>query len=271
MAASDMRNRRHVQPLLTWSTNVAHPMASPYHQGGGPVGPPHHYPGAGEVDGSVQAGQAGPSTAAQRADYNSALLCRLGQETVQDIVARMMDAFQTLKTMQVPNGTIQVMNSTDEKKHKLQDIFSHLNLLFRRLRKIFDKCNENFSCMEYTHVEVGGDYPMETNKPRMRANGLEKMMLRKIEERRKRRRLPMCWLKGVKKVTGWLLSMVPLKDEPEVRQDDRKVSEALKGITEEHKNLVEQVSLKNRQIKEVIDLLRSLIWDINTMLYMRKS
>ncbi|UYV64362.1 ADAM22 [Cordylochernes scorpioides] len=28
MAASDMRNRRHVQPLLTWSTNAAHPTGS---------------------------------------------------------------------------------------------------------------------------------------------------------------------------------------------------------------------------------------------------
>ncbi|UYV74993.1 hypothetical protein LAZ67_12002029, partial [Cordylochernes scorpioides] len=27
MAASDMRNRRHVQPLLTWSTNAAHPVS----------------------------------------------------------------------------------------------------------------------------------------------------------------------------------------------------------------------------------------------------
>ncbi|UYV74657.1 SOCS5 [Cordylochernes scorpioides] len=29
MATSDMRNRRHVQPLLTWSTNTAHPEAPP--------------------------------------------------------------------------------------------------------------------------------------------------------------------------------------------------------------------------------------------------
>ncbi|UYV81853.1 hypothetical protein LAZ67_20002698 [Cordylochernes scorpioides] len=27
MAASDMRNRRHVQLLLTWSTNAAHPVS----------------------------------------------------------------------------------------------------------------------------------------------------------------------------------------------------------------------------------------------------
>ncbi|UYV65987.1 hypothetical protein LAZ67_3006071 [Cordylochernes scorpioides] len=27
MAASDMRNRHHVQPLLTWSTNAAHPVS----------------------------------------------------------------------------------------------------------------------------------------------------------------------------------------------------------------------------------------------------
>ncbi|UYV78291.1 hypothetical protein LAZ67_16000865 [Cordylochernes scorpioides] len=30
MATSDMRNRRHVQPLLTWSTNAAHPNKSPH-------------------------------------------------------------------------------------------------------------------------------------------------------------------------------------------------------------------------------------------------
>ncbi|UYV65807.1 hypothetical protein LAZ67_3005500 [Cordylochernes scorpioides] len=31
MAASDMRNRRHVQPLLTWSTNILYPwIRSPY-------------------------------------------------------------------------------------------------------------------------------------------------------------------------------------------------------------------------------------------------
>ncbi|UYV82985.1 hypothetical protein LAZ67_22001629 [Cordylochernes scorpioides] len=27
MATSDMRNRCHVQPLLTWSTNTAHPIS----------------------------------------------------------------------------------------------------------------------------------------------------------------------------------------------------------------------------------------------------
>ncbi|UYV78029.1 hypothetical protein LAZ67_15003269 [Cordylochernes scorpioides] len=39
MAASDMRNRRHVQLLLTWSTNAAHPgleaLTGYYHMGPG--------------------------------------------------------------------------------------------------------------------------------------------------------------------------------------------------------------------------------------------
>lgn len=37
----------------------------------------------------------------QSKEFNTASLCRLGQETVQDIVSRTQEVFQTLKTIQV--------------------------------------------------------------------------------------------------------------------------------------------------------------------------
>lgn len=37
-------------------------------------------------------------------DFNTASLCKLGQETVQEIVSRMQELFQTLKVIQPPNG-----------------------------------------------------------------------------------------------------------------------------------------------------------------------
>lgn len=37
----------------------------------------------------------------QSKEFNTASLCRIGQETVQDIVSRTQEVFQTLKTIQV--------------------------------------------------------------------------------------------------------------------------------------------------------------------------
>lgn len=40
----------------------------------------------------------------QNKEFNTASLCRFGQETVQDIVSRTLEVFQTLKILQPPNG-----------------------------------------------------------------------------------------------------------------------------------------------------------------------
>lgn len=37
----------------------------------------------------------------QQKEFNTASLCRIGQETVQDIVSRTQEVFQTLKAIQV--------------------------------------------------------------------------------------------------------------------------------------------------------------------------
>lgn len=47
-----------------------------------------------------------PPQQQQNKDFNTASLCRFGQETVQDIVSRTLDVFQTLKVLQPPNGKI---------------------------------------------------------------------------------------------------------------------------------------------------------------------
>ena len=39
-------------------------------------------------------------------DINTASLCRFGQETVQEIVSRTQELFQSLKLLQPPNGTL---------------------------------------------------------------------------------------------------------------------------------------------------------------------
>lgn len=159
----------------------------------------------------------------QHKDFNTALLCRIGQETVQEIVTKTTELFQALKVLQLPNGTAQSLSSVDDKKNKLQESLKSIGMLFKRLRRIHEKCNENCAAgMEYTHIEFSSQ------------------------------------------------SLIPMKDEMDGRQEERKITESLKYRTEEHKELSEQVVIKNRQLKDIMDNLRSLIWDINTMLAMRK-
>ncbi|XP_068916321.1 mediator of RNA polymerase II transcription subunit 30-like isoform X1 [Tenebrio molitor] len=157
----------------------------------------------------------------QSKEFNTASLCRIGQETVQDIVSRTQEVFQTLKTIQAPNGTPQSSNASNEKKAKVQEQLRTIRVLFKRLRLIYEKCNENCQLqgMEYTHIE----------------------------------------------------SLIPFKDEHDPKHDEKKNSEAYRLACEECKEVMEQVILKNKQLKDVIDHLRRMIWEINTMLTMRRS
>lgn len=160
------------------------------------------------------------SSQSQSKEFNTASLCRFGQETVQDIVSRTQDVFQTLKAIQPPNGTPQGLNASNEKKAKMQEQLRTIRLLFKRLRLIYEKCNETCQGMEYTHME----------------------------------------------------SLIPLKDEPDNKSfDERRNTEAYRLAMEEYNELTDQVTLKNKHLKEVITNLRSIIWEINVMLTMRRS
>lgn len=56
-----------------------------------------------------------------------------------------------------------------------------------------------------------------------------------------------------------------------MKSEERKNSEAYRQASEECKELMDQVTLKNKHLKEIVDHLRRIIWEINTMLAMRRS
>uniref|UniRef100_A0A1L8DFS5 Mediator of RNA polymerase II transcription subunit 30 n=1 Tax=Nyssomyia neivai TaxID=330878 RepID=A0A1L8DFS5_9DIPT len=146
--------------------------------------------------------------------FNIVSLCKFGQETVQDIVSRFQEVFQALRVSTPPNGT-----ATGSTEKKVQEQFRTIRLLFKRVRILYDKCND--SCqqgMEYTHVE----------------------------------------------------SLIPLKDEPDHKPSVAQSEEYQKAL-QDNRELLETVMLKNKQLREVIDRIRIIIWEINTMLSMRKS
>ncbi|XP_071055202.1 mediator of RNA polymerase II transcription subunit 30 isoform X2 [Onthophagus taurus] len=209
------------------------PSQMPQHQGPNPMQiPPNsmtgmaHHPMQQAQPPVMQQTNAVPPTPAQpqqqpNKEFNTASICRFGQETVQDIYSRTQEVFQTLKTIQPPNGTPQGTNISNDKKAKIQEQLRTIRVLFKRLRLIYEKCNDNCQLqgMEYTHIE----------------------------------------------------SLIPFKDEIDPKYDEKKNSEAYRLICEESKEVMEQVVQKNKQMKEVIDHLRRIIYEINTMLNMRRS
>lgn len=51
-----------------------------------------------------------PQQQQQNKEFNTASLCRFGQETVQDIVSRTLEVFQTLRVLQPPNGNLNLFS-----------------------------------------------------------------------------------------------------------------------------------------------------------------
>ncbi|KAG8441675.1 hypothetical protein GDO86_010744 [Hymenochirus boettgeri] len=117
--------------------------------------PPLSGPGmaAGGAAAQCPGGFPGPQTASAAREVNTASLCRIGQETVQDIVFRTMEIFQLLRNMQLPNGVTYHTTTYQDRLGKLQEHLRQLSILFRKLRLVYDKCIENCAGLDPVPVE----------------------------------------------------------------------------------------------------------------------
>merc|ERR1719203_2570362 len=185
--------------------------------------------GGGQEPGQTPAVTAPPPgkvtpTQAQTKEVNTSTVCRIGQETVEEIVSRTQEVFSILKSLKPPVGAAssQVLDrGTLEKQNRLQEVLKGINLLFKRLRVCWDKCQDNTAGMEFIAIE----------------------------------------------------SLVPVKDDLDSGRTEleKKRGDAYRTAFEEHNELIQQITLKNRHLKDIIDQMRNIIWEINTMLAMRRS
>jgi len=94
------------------------------------------------------------SPAKESGGYNPTLLCRKGQETVQEILSKTTEMFQYLRTVQFPNGVNVNVQQFQDRKHKLDEPVRQLEVLFRKLRFIYDAVNESTANLPSQPVEV---------------------------------------------------------------------------------------------------------------------
>ncbi|XP_056335467.1 mediator of RNA polymerase II transcription subunit 30-like [Danio aesculapii] len=97
-----------------------------------------------------------PGAAPQGAlrEISPVYLCRIGQETVQDIVTRTMEIFQITRATQLPNGVTQSQAAYQDRFGKLQEHLRQLTLLFRKLRLLYERCVEMTSDLQETPAEL---------------------------------------------------------------------------------------------------------------------
>uniref|UniRef100_A0A3B3WUL2 Mediator of RNA polymerase II transcription subunit 30 n=1 Tax=Poecilia mexicana TaxID=48701 RepID=A0A3B3WUL2_9TELE len=81
-------------------------------------------------------------------EISPVFLCRIGQETVQDIVTRTMEIFQITRATQLPNGVTQSHAVYQDRFGKLQEHLRQLALLFRKLRLLYERCVEMTSDLQ---------------------------------------------------------------------------------------------------------------------------
>lgn len=94
------------------------------------------------------------SPAKESGGSNPALLCRKGQETIQEILSKTTEVFQYLRTVQFPNGVNVNVQQFQDRKHKLEEPVRQLEGLFRKLRVIYESVNESTANMPSQPVEV---------------------------------------------------------------------------------------------------------------------
>ncbi|KAL3889918.1 hypothetical protein ACJMK2_002236 [Sinanodonta woodiana] len=173
-----------------------------------------NYGSIGGQQGQAYPGQSNPPMVSpSKSSPNSVSLCKLGQETVKELVQKMVEVFKYFQTTQLPNG----LNNQiyQERRAKLEESLRALNMMFRKLRVVYDKL-----------VTSPEPEPPEEH-------------------------------------------LIPFVDEPALEKNTN--TDVYRYATEEHKQIVEQIRIRNRLIKEVIDKIRTIIWEINTMIIMRKT
>ncbi|XP_059206026.1 mediator of RNA polymerase II transcription subunit 30-like isoform X2 [Centropristis striata] len=87
-------------------------------------------------------------------EISPVFLCRIGQETVQDIVTRTMEIFQITRATQLPNGVTQSQAMYQDRFAKLQEHLRQLALLFRKLRLLYERCVEMTSDLQEESSEL---------------------------------------------------------------------------------------------------------------------
>lgn len=181
---------------------------------------------------------------------NATVLCRFGVEFVQEIVSRMLEVFQLLRTvspnsMAHPDAKIQ-----QEKKMRLLELSKTFKSNFSKLRLIYEKMsaiNQRSLSLENREISLLGTLiPFKEDSDDDDIDEGDNVQSSTFTKHQ----LPFSAINR----RSW-----------EARKSATEGSK-LQALENEYLDLVELNQLKSRQMQEIIEKLRKLVWSVNTML-----
>merc|ERR1711970_614556 len=117
--------------------------------------------GSGGSSSSGANSSSGSAMEAQKKSVNNTIiLCKVGCETVQDIVQRTLEVFAMLKSMQLPNGSPQGSMNSTALRTRLQEQLLFIQKHVKQLRAVYVAVNDDCAGLEFTHIEKTSGSPM---------------------------------------------------------------------------------------------------------------
>ncbi|KAI2804115.1 hypothetical protein RDWZM_001654 [Blomia tropicalis] len=205
--------------------------------------PQHPVPGGNQMPSQVQPQQP------MGVNQPVTLLCRFGADFVQEICCKSLDLLQHLRTMGV-NQCVNNPAQQEDRKTKIKECMYHINLYMRRVRLLHDRVGDFYQQAEYA-----------INTPDLLEN-----IIPLIEDDQNG-----TGNKDDSPDENLNKDKSHSYDYPKIPEERLRNNSRLQALQTEHAELTQLAQLKNRQLKEIIDHLRKLVWDINSMLSMRKS
>ena len=86
------------------------------------------------------------------ANLSTSQVTKLGMEQVQEIVAKTAELFTIFRSHPIITHQLSAVQQ-EERKAKIAEVMNRINLLFKRLRKIYEKVSEETSQMEFVQIE----------------------------------------------------------------------------------------------------------------------
>lgn len=203
------------------------------HMGGSntmPVGGAHGSVSSGGNQLTVMPSGGPSSLMSPSKEVNLASLAMLGQETIQDIVGKTVELFKHFTSMQLPNNVSQMGNYGDRTAVPIS--MQNYQERKAKLNEVIPHLQMNFRKVRIIFDRINEHTAALDSQP--------------VE------------------------NLLPIEENGEIKGERYKNSDSMKYALEEYKETCEQLSLKNQQMKEIIDQLRTVIWEINTMMAMRK-
>ncbi len=81
-------------------------------------------------------------------------MCRIGQESVQEIITRIQEVFSYLKSLQPPVGAPLQDRATMEKQQRLQEVLKGIAQLFKRLHVCYRTATEGTAGLDTSELEL---------------------------------------------------------------------------------------------------------------------